>query len=174
MKTLPSFCAEHSASYAKCLTATQLSIAELGVQINATLFHENVTHMAGKRSANRFGNRRPWASCFTNPRVLLSFLAVCIPSSLYIAYSLPKQSAKPNLHNILSTQDGENSPKPAFEWKPGPKRLVVFGDSWSDNGKHPVNAPGDDQALSKSEDQGRSWTEWFCQEVCNPRRLFEV
>ncbi|KAL9103581.1 MAG: hypothetical protein Q9163_001383 [Psora crenata] len=47
-------------------------------------------------------------------------------------------------------------------WGDSPKRLIVFGDSWSDNGQYPVGTPTSDQTPPRDQAQGKPWTDWLC------------
>ena len=81
-----------------------------------------------------------------------AIVAVCICSILYLAYTLPSLSVKHELKNV---------------WSKSPRRLIVFGDSWSDNGQYPIDPPTKDLLPSREDAQGKVWTEWLCQEVCH-------
>ncbi|KAL8881059.1 MAG: hypothetical protein Q9198_001656 [Flavoplaca austrocitrina] len=53
-------------------------------------------------------------------------------------------------------------------WSDAPRRLIVFGDSWSDNGDYPIDLPPKKWLLRREEAQGPVWTEWLCSAIkCN-------
>lgn len=56
-------------------------------------------------------------------------------------------------------------------WKQ-PPRLIVFGDSWSDNGQYPIDPPAGLLLPSREEAQGLVWTEWLCLSVLAVDRSF--
>ena len=80
-------------------------------------------------------------------------VAVCICSILYLAWYLPTLSVKTELTNA---------------WSEAPRRLIVFGDSWSDDGKYPIDPPPRTLRPLRSEAQGQVWTEWLCLAACRP------
>ena len=53
----------------------------------------------------------------------------------------------------------------SFLSKAGPNRLVVFGDSWSDNGEYLVEDPLFHSYRPNHVEQGPSWPEWVCKTV---------
>lgn len=75
-----------------------------------------------------------------------SAIAVCICSFVYLAWYLPSVNVK---HELRSARDA-------------PRRLIVFGDSWSDNVQYPVELPAKKLVPIKEEAQGPVWTEWLC------------
>ena len=81
-----------------------------------------------------------------------AIVAVCMCSVLYLAYILPGLSVKHELKNV---------------WSKSPRRLIVFGDSWSDNGEYPIDPPSKDLMPSREDAQGKVWTEWLCKSVCD-------
>jgi len=50
-------------------------------------------------------------------------------------------------------------------WHGSHRRLVVFGDSFSDTGIYQADPPGDDLALVRDPDEGKRWTEVLCDEI---------
>ncbi|KAL8839792.1 MAG: hypothetical protein Q9170_001603 [Blastenia crenularia] len=74
-------------------------------------------------------------------------LVVCFCSILYLAWYLPSVNLR---HELTSA------------WSDAPRRLIVFGDSWSDNGKYPIDLPPKNLLPIKEEIQGPVWTEWLC------------
>ena len=75
-------------------------------------------------------------------------------SILYLAYMLPSFGVKNEFQNA---------------WSKSPRRLIVFGDSWSDNGEYPIDPPSKDLLPLRDDAQGKVWTEWLCQAVRFPR-----
>lgn len=66
---------------------------------------------------------------------------------LYLAWELPSLELPQRVQNL---------------WKQPPRRLIVFGDSWSDNGQYLIDQPTEALLPSREEAQGRVWTEWLC------------
>lgn len=58
-------------------------------------------------------------------------------------------------------------------WNDAPRRLIVFGDSWSDNGLYPVDPPSQGQDLIRDEARGKAWTDWVCLLVDKVSNCFE-
>lgn len=81
-------------------------------------------------------------------------VAVCICSILYLAWYLPSVNVR---HELKSA------------WSDAPRRLIVFGDSWSDNGRYPVDSPPKKLLPVKEDAQGPVWTEWLCLAVGDHR-----
>jgi len=72
-------------------------------------------------------------------------------SILYLIYIFPTASKLKNeLPNV---------------WNKSPRRLIVFGDSWSDNGEYPIDPPSKALLPSRDPAQGKVWTEWLCKGV---------
>ncbi|KAL9603133.1 MAG: hypothetical protein Q9219_001336 [cf. Caloplaca sp. 3 TL-2023] len=74
-------------------------------------------------------------------------IAVCACSILYLTYYFPTVSVR---HELRSA------------WSNAPRRLIVFGDSWSDNSIYPADSPPKNLLPVKEEAQGPVWTEWLC------------
>lgn len=81
-----------------------------------------------------------------------AIVAVCMCSVLYLVYMFPSFSVKNEFKNA---------------WSKSPRRLIVFGDSWSDNGDYPIDPPSKDLLPLRDDAQGKVWTEWLCQAVCS-------
>ncbi|KAL8968736.1 MAG: hypothetical protein Q9183_002321 [Haloplaca sp. 2 TL-2023] len=82
-----------------------------------------------------------------------SAVLVCFCSILYLVWYLPTANVK---HELQSA------------WSDTPRRLIVFGDSWSDNGLYPIDGPPKNLIPVKDEAQGLLWTEWLCLSIkCN-------
>ena len=79
-----------------------------------------------------------------------AIVAISVGSILYLAYTLPSFNVKVQIKNA---------------WTTSPRRLIVFGDSWSDNGDYPIDPPSGKFFPSREPAQGKVWTEWLCQAV---------
>lgn len=66
---------------------------------------------------------------------------------LFLAWERPSLDLPPRVQNL---------------WKQPPRRLIVFGDSWSDNGQYLIDQPTEALLPSRDEAQGPVWTEWLC------------
>lgn len=88
-------------------------------------------------------------------------LSLC--SILYVTRSIPGYSVKNNWERLLPVISDKTQIK--LHWDDSPRRLIVFGDSWSDNGQYPINPPPPEQAPARDEAQGKVWTDWLCSSV---------
>ena len=77
-------------------------------------------------------------------------IGIGLCSILYLVWILPSSSLRNELPNV---------------WSKWPRRLIVFGDSWSDNGQYPIDPPSEALLPSRDPAQGRVWTEWLCMAV---------
>ena len=111
---------------------------------------------------------------YRNPRGPLTrsigfqaIVVVCLCSIAYFTYFLPDSASRGNLQVVLpvSTHSSRLRGQGTFRWKNGPKRLVAFGNSWSDNGQYPIDPPPEDQVIARDTAQGRVWTDWLCAAV---------
>lgn len=50
-------------------------------------------------------------------------------------------------------------------WKNSPRRVVVFGDDWSDTGEHRVSPPPKRSTQDRNAAQGDIWVETLCKEA---------
>lgn len=82
-------------------------------------------------------------------------LSVC--GIRYLTWEFPSLELPRRLHSL---------------WKQPPRKLIVFGDSWSDNGQYPTDPPTGTLLPSREEAQGLVWTEWLCLSVLNWDRSF--
>ena len=123
--------------------------------------------------SNLLYNPRSW---LTRSVGFIAIASVCLFSIAYLTYCLPDSSSGSSLHAILPhslASNGARSPK-QLPWSENTVRLVVFGDSWSDNGQYPVDPPPEDQLLLRDGQQGRIWTDWLCVTVGDhtcPRKI---
>ena len=76
--------------------------------------------------------------------------AVLLCSFLYLVWYLPTANVRYELRSA---------------WSDAPRRLIVFGDSWSDNGIYPIDLPPKNLLPIKDDAQGMVWTEWLCEAV---------
>ena len=79
-----------------------------------------------------------------------AIVGVSLCSILYLVWFLPTSSVKKELQNA---------------WSKSPRRLIVFGDSWSDNGAYPIDSPPKALLPLRDPAQGKVWTEWLCTAV---------
>lgn len=105
--------------------------------------------------------RRPGSSnVLTRSKTLTAIFAIGLCSVVYLTWFLPAYSVKNKLGRLLPTFSIRKEAN--THWDSNPRRLIVFGDSWSDNGHYPVDQPLRDQIPSREEAQGKVWTEWLC------------
>ena len=101
--------------------------------------------------------------------------AVSLCSIIYLTWFLPGFSAKTQLARLLPTaiiKSGKLTEE--IHWSDSPRRLIVFGDSWSDNGLYPVDPPPRDQSPTKDVAQGKVWTEWLCSAVWTAQNALDL
>ena len=93
---------------------------------------------------------------------LLAIAIVSLCSLFYLTLFLsPEQSTtRTSLTAVLpSLIHGNQEP---FIWTDLPKRLIVFGDSWNDNGQYPIDPPSKNESPLRDAARGKVWTEWLC------------
>lgn len=83
-----------------------------------------------------------------------AIVGVSLVSVSYLAWVLPTLGVKNEVRNA---------------WSKSPRRLIVFGDSWSDNGHYPIAPPSKEMSPTIEPAQGKVWTEWLCAAVCCAR-----
>jgi len=103
---------------------------------------------------------------------LTAIIAAGLCSIVCLTWFLPAFSIKTKLGRLLPTVSVDTEAH--THWTSSPRRLIVFGDSWSDDGQYPVDPPQRDQGPRREEAQGKVWTEWLCsaasgQENMRPR-----
>jgi hypothetical protein len=54
-------------------------------------------------------------------------------------------------------------------WAGTSRRIVVFGDSFSDTGVYLIDPPEEDKKPIRDSAAGQRWTEALCEEVCQPK-----
>ena len=96
----------------------------------------------------------------TRSKGLAFIVTLGLCSTLYLTWFLPGFSVKNEFDRLLPTTSAANGTR--LHWDNKPRRLIVFGDSWSDNGQYPVDPPSKDQMPSREEARGKVWTEWLC------------
>lgn len=94
---------------------------------------------------------------------LATVLVLSLCSIVYLTRSFPGYSVKTNWQRLLPAISDKTQVK--LHWDGSPRRLIVFGDSWSDNGQYPINPPSPEQAPARDEAQGKVWTDWLCSSV---------
>lgn len=80
---------------------------------------------------------------------LYGLVGLALLSIIYSARELQWGSAP--FHTFVLPESGEAA-----------MQLVVFGDSWSDNGVYQADSPGPSQLPVKSEVRYQVWTEYLC------------
>jgi hypothetical protein len=53
-------------------------------------------------------------------------------------------------------------------WKNSPRRIVVFGDDWSDTGEYRMSPPPKESTRDRNAAQGDIWVETLCKEASAP------
>ena len=94
---------------------------------------------------------------------LAAIVVVSLCSILYLASSFPGHSIRTNLEQLLPSMSVKTAIK--LHWNDSPRRLIVFGDSWSDNGQYPIDPPPREQVPTRDDAQGKAWTDWLCLSV---------
>lgn len=94
---------------------------------------------------------------------LAAVVVVSLCSILFLSRSFPAYSVKTKLERLLPTISVKTQLK--LHWNDSPRRLIVFGDSWSDNGQYPINPPPREKAPTRDDAQGKVWTDWLCSSV---------
>ena len=91
----------------------------------------------------------------------VAIAAVSLSSIAYLTFYCLPVSSSSRSHALGPLSNWVRGPT-AFQSPESPQRLIVFGDSWSDNGRYPVNAPSQDQVIARDAQQGQVWTDWLC------------
>lgn len=112
----------------------------------------------GSGSSN--GYKSGPSTLLTRSRGLTAIIAVGLCSIIYLTWFLPAFSVKTKLGRLFPTVSGDVESQTHLNSTP--RRLIVFGDSWSDNGRYPIDPPSKDQIPTREEAQGKVWTEWLC------------
>lgn len=108
-------------------------------------------------------HRKGPSKFLTRTTSLTAILVVGLCSILYLTWFLPAFSVKTGLDRWIPK--ASNRTEPQVHWDKSPRRLIVFGDSWSDNDQYPIDPPPKDQLPTREEAQGKVWTEWLSSAV---------
>jgi len=104
-------------------------------------------------------------------RSLTAIIAFSLCSMFFLTWLLPGFSVKTKLGRFLPTDSVATEAQ--IHWNNSSRRLIVFGDSWSDNGQYPIDPPPKDQMPSREDARGKVWTEWLCSSAsyCHMRKV---
>ena len=94
---------------------------------------------------------------------LAAVIVVSLCSILYLNRSFPGHSVGTKLERLFPGIAVKTEIK--LHWNNSPRRLIVFGDSWSDNGDYPIDPPLREQMPIRDDAQGKIWTDWLCSSV---------
>ena len=100
----------------------------------------------------------------TRRRSLTIIVAAGLCSILYLIYLLPHLAVRRSFIQS-APQITLNTTQHKLSADSHPRRLIVFGDSWSDNRQYPIDPPPSQELPSWKEAQGKVWTEWLCSAV---------
>lgn len=97
-------------------------------------------------------------------------VATCMLSTFFLtrlhAKTPIRDDVQHSLHSIHSLSvSGKPVPLQYFDASQHSKRLIVFGDSWSDNGQRPAVDRQAQQTEPRVGAQGQVWTDWLCAAV---------
>ena len=115
------------------------------------------------------GHHKGNSKFLTRSTGFTAILAIGICSIVYLTWFLPGFSVKTGLERFIPI--GSAKTEIGIEeiyWDESPRRLIVFGDSWSDNGQYPIDPPPKDLMPVRDEARGKVWTEWLCAAVFYP------
>ena len=93
---------------------------------------------------------------------LPAIIAVSICSLLFLTWELPSGSFQATTKIEIFLQNSRVGPVSSTDRDILPKRLIVFGDSWSENGDSPIDPLSRPEQPRGVEEQGKVWTEWLC------------
>ena len=113
-----------------------------------------------------FGHHKGKVRLLTPTTKFTSILAVGLCSILYLTWYIPSISVKTELQRLIPIRPPRT--EVGGYWDASPRRVIVFGDSWSDNGQYLVDPPSKDLTPIREEAQGKVWTEWLCSAVPIP------
>lgn len=119
------------------------------------------------------GHHKGNARLLTRSTGFTVILALGICSIVYLTWFLPGFSVKTGLERFIPTGSAKTQVETEVEihWDKSPRRLIVFGDSWSDNGQYPIDPPPKELMPERDEARGQLWTEWLCTAVCHPHSI---
>ncbi|KAL6717409.1 hypothetical protein ACLMJK_005324 [Lecanora helva] len=99
----------------------------------------------------------------TRRKAFAVIITISACSIFYLTWFLPAFSVRNSLDQLLPAQPIPT--RAQIHWNNDPRRLVVFGDSWSDNGQYPVDPPPKNLIPDWEEARGKVWTEWLCSTI---------
>lgn len=116
------------------------------------------------------GHHKGNSRLLTRSTGFTAILAIGICSIVYLTWFLPGFSVKTGLELIpIGSTKTEIETEVEIHWNDSPRRLIIFGDSWSDNGQYPIDPPAKELMPVRDEARGKVWTEWLCAAVFYPR-----
>ena len=120
---------------------------------------------------NLAGHHKGNSRLLTRSTGFTAILAIGICSIVYLTYFLPGFSVKTQLERFIPTGSTKTEIKTEVEihWDDSPRRVIIFGDSWSDNRQYPIDPPPKELMPVRDEARGKVWTEWLCAAVFYPR-----
>ena len=113
--------------------------------------------------SNRFTHHHIPSKLIIRSTTLAAAVVVSLCSILFLTRSFPHYTVSTKLGRFLPSKILQTETK--IQWNNSPRRLIVFGDSWSDNGQYPIDPPPREHLPIRDEEQGRVWTEWLCSSV---------
>ena len=118
------------------------------------------------------GHRKGNARLLTRSTGFTVILAIGICSIIYLTWFLPGFSVKTGLERFIPTESAR--PEVEIHWDESPRRFIVFGDSWSDNGQYPIDPPPKELMPERDEARGKVWTEWLCAAVFDHHSICSI
>lgn len=112
---------------------------------------------------NSNGRKPGPSNILIRSKSLTAIIAVGLCSIVYLTCFLPAVAVRTKLGRLVPTVSV--STEAHIHWNSNPRRLIVFGDSWSDDGQYPVDPLPKDHIPSRQDAQGKVWTEWLCSAV---------
>ena len=109
------------------------------------------------------GHHKGHARFLTRSTGFTAILAIGICSIVYLTWFLPGYSVKTTLERFIPTESAKTEVE--IHWDKSPRRIIIFGDSWSDNGQYPIDPPPKELMPVREEARGKVWTEWLCAAV---------
>ena len=122
------------------------------------------------------GHHKGNARLLTRSTGLTVILAIGICSIIYLTWFLPGFSVKTGFERFIPTGSAKTEVETEVEihWDKSPRRLIVFGDSWSDNGQYPIDPPPKELMPERDEARGKAWTEWLCAAVFHRHSMCSI
>ena len=113
--------------------------------------------------SNRSAHHQTPSKLIIRSTSLAAVVVVSLCSILYLTLFPPGYSIKTRLERLVPSRSVKTGLK--LRWNDSPRRLIVFGDSWSDNGQYPIDPPPREQVPLRDDAQGKIWTDWLCSSV---------